>query len=360
MRPKRSHRSTKRWLAGAAVLGIVAAACGTSNAGTGPSAAAANCEPAKTHPVTLAAYSTVYDVYGKLITAFSDKWKADTGKAPIFQTSFGGSTTQAQNVVNGFKADIVALSLLPDVKLIQDAGLITRDPSTDTDGSIVSTTSVVFDVRPGNPKGLNDRADLAKAGVEILTPDPAQSGGARWNILGAYGAATRGKVAGTTADATGASTLLTNIFKNVTVMDKSANDSLKNFESGNGDVAITYENQVLLAQAAGKDDTIVYPSSTILIQNPTVVVDKNAAEDCVTDVAKAFVDFLHTPDAQEIFASVGDFRPNDPTQAAAANGDMPALQDAFTPADLGGWDTIDTDVFGADGVFTKALAAAQG
>jgi sulfate/thiosulfate-binding protein len=360
MRPKRSHRSIKRWMAGAAILGFTAAACGSPNAAGSTPGAVANCDPAKTHPVTLAAYSTVYDVYGKLITAFSDQWKADHGKAPIFQTSFGGSTTQAQNVVNGFKADIVALSLLPDVKLIQDAGLITHDPATDTDGSIVSTTSVVFDVRPNNPKGINDWTDLTKPGVEILTPDPAQSGGARWNILGAYGAATRGKVVGTSADATGAGALLTNIFKNVTVMDKSANDSLKNFESGNGDVAITYENQVLLAQAAGKDDTIVYPSSTILIQNPTVVVDKNAAADCVTDIAKAFVAYLHTPDAQDIFASVGDFRPNDPTQAAAANGDMPALQDAFAPADLGGWDKIDTDVFGTDGVFTKALAAAQG
>ena len=154
--------------------------------------------------------------------------------------------------------------------------------------------------------------------------------------------------------------MLTNIFKNVTVMDKSANDSLKNFESGNGDVAITYENQVLLAQAAGKDDTIVYPSSTILIQNPTVVVDKNAAADCVTGVAKAFVDYLHTPDAQDIFASVGDFRPVDPAQAKAANGDMPTLQDVFTADDLGGWSKLDTDVFGSNGVFTNALKAAKG
>ena len=125
-------------------------------------------------------------------------------------------------------------------------------------------------------------------------------------------------------------------------------------------MAITYENQVLLAQAAGKDDTIVYPSSTILIQNPAVVVDKNAAADCVTDIATAFVAYLHTQDAQDIFASVGDFRPNDPTQAAAANGDLPALQDTFTVADLGGWDKVDTEVFGTNGVFTNALKAAKG
>jgi sulfate/thiosulfate-binding protein len=349
----------KALVAGIAIVGLAAAACGgSSNASTtnnGP------CKSSNSPVVTLAAYSTVYDVYGKLITDFQSKWKdAHNGQSVQFLTSFGGSTSQAQAVINGLKADIVALSLIPDVQLIRDAGLITHDPASDTDGGIVSTTSVVFDVRPDNPKGLKDWADLAKSGVEVLTPDPAQSGGARWNILAAYGAATRGQVPGTTADASGAQALLTSIFKNVTVMDKSANDSLKNFESGIGDVAITYENQVLLAQAAGKDDTTVYPSSTILIQNPTVVVDKNAAADCVTSVAKAFVDYLHTPDAQDIFASVGDFRPVDPAQAKAASGDMPALQDVFTADDLGGWTKLDTDVFGSNGVFTNALKAAKG
>jgi sulfate/thiosulfate transport system substrate-binding protein len=357
-----SMSSRWRLVASFAALAISAAACSSAgNAQTGGNAGAANCNSQKTPVVTLSAYSVVYDVYGKLITAFTDKWKADHNQSVIFQTSFGGSTTQAQNVVNGFQADIVALSLLPDVKLIQDAGLITHDPAQDTDGSIVSTTAVVLDVHAGNSKGLNDWSDLAKPGVAVLTPDPAQSGGARWNILAAYGAAVRGKVPGVSPDAQGAQTLLTNIFKNVTVMDKSANDSLKNFQSGNGDVAITYENQVLLAKAAGKDDTAVYPSSTILIQNPTVVVDKNAAAHCVTDVAKAFVDFLHTPDAQEIFASVGDFRPVDPAKAAAGDGDkLPALADTFTADDLGGWDKIDTDVFGDAGIFTNALKAAKG
>ncbi len=354
-------RSLRTWVAGSAILGLAAAtaACGGStDASTGTGAAAASCKPAKTPVITLAAYSTVYDVYGKLISDFQSKWKDEhDGQQVIFQTSFGGSTTQAQNVVNGFKADIVALSLIPDVQLIQQAGLITQPV---TDDSIVSTTSVVFDVRPDNPKGVNDWADLTQAGLQVLTPDPTQSGGARWNILGAYGSAVEGKVPGTPATPEGAQTLLTNIFKNVTVMDKSANDSLKNFQSGNGDVAITYENQVLLAQAAGKDDTIVYPPSTILIQNPTVVVDKNAAADCVTDVATAFVAYLHTPDAQDIFASVGDFRPNDPTQAVAANGDLPALADVFTAADIGGWDKIDTEVFGDNGIATQAIAAAQG
>src|SRR2546423_14976245 len=122
----------------------------------------------------------------------------------------------------------------------------------------------------------------------------------------AYGAPMRGRGPGYAGTATAdAQKLLTGIFRNVTVMDKSANDSLKNFQSGNGDVAIAYENQVLTAVAAGKPDSEVLPPSTVLIQTPVVVVDKNAAAHCVAPVAKAFVDYLHTPEAQAIFQSVG-------------------------------------------------------
>src|SRR5690349_24519520 len=128
-------------------ISLLGVACGTSNAAT-----AGPCTPAKSPVITLAAYSTVYDVYGKLITDFQSKWKdAHDGQQVIFQTSFGGSTTQAQNVANGFPADVVALSLAPDVQIVQQAGLITHDWTKDEDGSIVATTPVVFDVRPGNP-----------------------------------------------------------------------------------------------------------------------------------------------------------------------------------------------------------------
>ena len=243
----------KGFVAGLAGLALVAAACG----GTSNASSSGTCSSTKTPVVTLAAYSTVYDTYGKLISAFQDKWKEDhNGQSVIFQTSFGASTTQAQNVANGFRADIVALSLDPDVDIVQKAGLITHDWRQDTDGSIVGTTVVAFDVRPGNPKHIANWNDLTQAGLEILTPDPSQSGGAKWNIVGAYGASMRGKVPGYAANSSADSEkLLEGIFKNVHVMDKSANDSLKNFQSGNGDVAISYENQILLSKAAGKDDS---------------------------------------------------------------------------------------------------------
>jgi len=276
--------------------------------------------------------------------------------------SFGGSTTQAQNIVNGFPADIYASSLDPDVSLVQKAGLITHDWLKDPDQSVVATSVVGFMVRPGNPKGIHNWNDLTKPGLKILTPDPAQSGGAKWNIVAAYGAAIRGKVPGYAAnDPAAAQRLLTGIFKNVTVMDKSANDSFKNFESGNGDVAITYENQALAGIASGSKDQFVIPSSTILIQTPTVVVDKNAQAHCVESLANAFVAYLHTPGAQKIFQKAGYQRPISLAAAQKGGGkEYPPIQDLFTADQIGGWaQIVNSTVFGSNGAFTQAFRAAK-
>jgi sulfate transport system substrate-binding protein len=350
-----------------AVFAMFATACSSSGGTENPSTSLAgnseNCATAGDSPVVnLAAYSNVYAAYGKLISTFQTEWKDEHDQSVIFSTSFGGSTTQAQNVVNGFPADIVALSLDPDVQLIADAGLITHDWKSDDEAGIVGTSAVVFDVRPGNPKHIENWGDLAQPGLEILTPDPAESGGARWNIVAAYGAAMRGEVPGyekgSEADA---QRLLEGIFGNVTVMDKSANDSLKNFQAGNGDVAINYEYAVLAAQASGLEDEMVIPPSTVSIQTPVAVVDKNAQAHCVEDVAGAFVDWLHTDEAKEIFTDVGYERPVDVAKAAKGDGDLfPPIQDLFTTDDLGGWDGLNESVFGENGVFTKAQQAVQG
>ncbi len=351
----------------AAVL-VTLAACSSDSGGDSASASGSSgaCTPADSPVITLAAYSNVYDVYGKLISTFQGDWadKHD-GQQVIFSTSFGGSTTQAQNVVNGFPADVVALSLDPDVQSIQDAGLITHDWKADAEKGIVATSAVVFDVRPGNPKNITNWNDLTQSGLQILTPDPAQSGGAKWNIVSAYGASMRGNVPGYAKDnQADAQKLLTGIFSNVTVMDKSANDSIKNFQAGNGDVAITYEYAVLAAQAAGLPDQMVIPPSTVAIQTPVAVVDKNAEAHCVEDVANAFVDFLHTPDAAAIYDSVGYERPVDLTKAQAGKGSESTFEpitDLFTTDDIGGWDTLLNDtVFGPDGAFTQAQQDAQG
>ena len=350
-----------------AVFGLLAAACSSDDPGTGApgtSPVAADCTPAESPIVTATAYSNVYDVYGKLISTFQSDWKESHNDQQVqFSTSFGGSTTQAQNVVAGFPADVAALSLYPDIQLIEDAGLITHDPKQDPEGGIVATSAVVFDVRPGNPLNIDNWDDLAKPGVEILTPDPASSGGAKWNIVAAYGAAMRGEVPGYAAnDPAAARQLLTDIFSNVTVMDKSANDSIKNFQAGNGDVALTYEYAVLAAQKSGLEDEMVIPPSTVAIQTPVSVVDANAEAHCVQDVARAFVEFLHSDEAKELFLTVGYERSVDLKAAQAGDdGVYEPIDDLFTTDDLGGWDELQNDtVFGPDGAFTKALAAAQG
>ena len=345
------------------VFGLLAAACGgggSEDPGTSP--VSGECTPAESPILTVTAYSNVYDVYGKLISTFQSDWKETHDDQQVqFSTSFGGSTTQAQNVVSGFPADIAALSLLPDIQLIADAGLITHDVAQDPEGSIVATSAVVFDVRPGNPLNIDNWDDLTQPGVEILTPDPASSGGARWNIVAAYGAAMRGEVPGYAAnDPAAAQQLLTDIFANVTVMDKSANDSIKNFQAGNGDVAITYEYAVLAAQNSGLEDEMVIPPSTVAIETPVTVIDANALAHCVEDFATAFVEFLHTEEAKELFQTVGYERSVDVAAAAAGDGVFEPIADLFTTDDVGGWDELNETVFGPDGAFTNALAAAQG
>ena len=350
-----------------AVLALILAACSSASGSEGSTVTASgsggSCTPAETPVVTLAAYSNPYDAYGKLTSSsgtFATDWKDQHDQSLIFQMSFGGSTTQAQNIVNGFPADIFAASTATDVEMVQKAGLITHDWQNDPDGSVVATSVVGFMVRPGNPKHIHDWSDLTQPGLQILTPDPAQSGGARWNIVAAYGAAMRGQVPGYKAnDPADAERLLEGIFKNVTVLDKSANDSFKNWASGNGDVAITYENQALAGMAAGTAGEFIIPSSTVLIQTPTVVVDKNAEAHCNTDVVDAFVKYLHSADAQSIFQSVGYQRPIGLEAAKKGNPpEYPAIKDLFTVDQLGGWDKlVDDTVFGPNGAFTQAQKA---
>ena len=342
--------------AGLTALALVAAACGGDSSAS--ASGGGQCQPADPPVITFAAYSTPREVYGKIISAFQEKWKEEhDDQSIIFQESYGGSTTQSQNVINGFEADIVALSLAPDVDAIADAGLITHDWTDTADDGFVSTSVAVLDVRPGNPAGIQDFDDIAQPGVEVLTPDPASSGGARWNLVAAYGAAMRGYAGNQKDDEAGASDLISNILNNVIVFDKTARDSIKNFEAGNGDVAITYENEILTAQDAGLEDEMVLPPSTVLIQNPVAVVDKNVDKHCVREVAEAFVDFLHTPDAKELYTTVGFLRSTDPAEAQKGGDGFPPVKDLWTVDEFGGWDFFNKE-FESGGLFADALEAA--
>lgn len=361
MRSRFAHLGV-RGLAALAAFALLVPACSSGSGTNASTDSGGKCTPPQTPIISFAAYSTPREVYGKIIPAFQSMWKEQhDGQQVIFNESYAGSTTQAQNVINGYPADVVALSLAPDVDVIKDAGLITHDWTQAPDGGMVSTSLVVLDVRPGNPLGIKDLNDLTKPGVQILTPDPAQSGGARWNLVAAWGAAMRGFAGNQKGDEAGAAALLSGIAKNVLALDKSARDSIQSFESGNGNVAITYENEVKTAQEAGLPDVAVYPPSTVLIQNPVAVVDKNAEAHCVEDVANAFVDFLHTPEVKQMYID-GGYRSTD--LLLAQKGDpkngFPAIQDLFTVDDLGGWPALDQKLFGADGVATKALESVAG
>jgi len=350
---------------GGALALAMLAACGSSDDDAQASGdGSGSCESEADPVLTLAAYSNPYTAYGKITSAFAAEWKEENDDQNlIFSASYGGSTTQAQNIINGFEADVYASSLTPDVGLVEDAGLVTHDWQAEKDGSIVATSVVGFMVRPGNPEGIESWEDLTKPGLEILTPDPAASGGARWNIVAAYGAAMRGEIPGVEGnDPAAAQKYLEELFTNVTVLDKSANDSFKNFESGNGDVAITYENQALAGIEAGSESDFVIPPSTVSIQTPTVVVDENAEKHCIEDIATAFVSYLHGDEAQEVFQTTGFQRAINVSEAAKGDGDLyPPVPDLFTTDDIGGWDELASDtVFGPEGAFTNAFAAVNG
>ena len=352
--PPRRFAASARSIALALAAVTIFAACSSAEGGEGTTASGP-CEPAETPVISFAAYSTPREAYGKIIPAFVSQWKEDNNdQNVIFQESYAGSTAQAANVIAGYPADVVALSLAPDVDQIADAGIITHDWTDTADAGMVSTSVVVFDVRPGNPLGIADWDDLGSA--EILTPDPASSGGARWNLVSLWGAALRGYAGVSEGDEAGATKLMQDVLGNVLVFDKSARDSIQNFEAGNGNVAITYENEVLTAQEAGLEDEAVYPPSTVLIENPVAIVDKNVDEHCVREVAEAFVDYLHTPEAKEIFTDVGFLRSTDVKEAQKGGGQFPAIEDLFTVDEIGGWDALNEKLFSDSGIVTQAIA----
>ena len=308
--------------------------------------------------LTLAGYTTPREAYGEIIPLFQAYWKEKTGQTVTFEESYQGSGAQSRAVVEGFEADVVALSLEADIIRIEKAGLITHDWRSKPYGGMVSTSVVAFAVREGNPKNIQDWADLAQPDFEILTPNPKTSGGAMWNVLALYGAAKRGHVDGFTADDAGAQDFLLTVLQNVSIMDKAARESITTFEKGVGDVAITYENEVLVGQKAGINYELVLPSSTIQIDNPLAVVDTYADKHGTREVAEAFVDFLFTKEAQEIFAKHG-LRSPDPEVAAATADTYPAIEDLFTIEEFGGWADATPTFFGDDGIFYQIFAQVQ-
>lgn len=335
----------------AAVAVLVLAGCSPSpkesaDKGAGTTGEASSSGSKKT--LVLAAYSTPKEAYQQdIIPAFQKFWKAKSGEDVEFQQTYEASGTQARNVVGGLDADIVALSLEGDVEKIKKAGLITGDWKKGSHGGMVTDSVVVIAARTGNPKQIHDWADLTKPDVKVLTPNPKTSGGAKWNVLGVYGAGLRAK------DAEAAYALIKGVRANIESMDKSGRESFSNFENGVGDAAITYENEALRAMEGGRKYDLILPPATLLIENPAAVVDKNADKHGVREVADAFVAYLTSAEAQRAFAK-HHYRPVDETVAKEFAAQYPKPVKLFTIQDLGGWKKLETDVFGPGGAWTRA------
>ncbi len=309
--------------------------------------------------LTLGAYTTPREAYGKLIPLFQEQWRQKTGQEVTFEESYLGSGAQSRAIAEGFEADIAALSLQADIDRLEKAGLITHDWRNVGAKGMVSDSIVVFGVRPGNPHGIKDWADLAKPGLEILTPNPKTSGGAMWNILALYGAAKRGFVEGVAKnDDAAAQAFLLNVLKNVKVMDKGARESITNFEKGVGDVVITYENEILVGQQSGQQYEMIIPRSTLLIENPVAVIDTYTDKHQTRQAAEAFVNFLFTREAQEIFAEYG-LRSVDPEVAKATADRYPPLEDLFTIEYFGGWAEATPAFFGDNGIYSQVITQVQ-
>ncbi len=317
---------------------------------------------AETREMILAAYSVPKEAYERhIIPAFQRHWKQKTGQDVRVRSSYGASGAQARAIIGGFDADVAVLSLEGDIDQIVKAGLITRDWRKAPHGGMISASVVALGVRKGNPKGIKGWEDAARPGVEVLYPNPKTSGGAMWDVIAIYGAGLKlaqqrgaGKPAAPEAADAQAIDLLTRIQRNVKVMDKSGRESVTTFERGVGDVIVTYENELLPRVKSQRPYEIIVPPETVWIENPAAVVDKYADRHKVTDVAEAFVAFLHGPEAQNAFLELG-FRPLDPAAASSSPAALLRPAQLFTIGDLGGWDQISTKLFGAQGLWTKVV-----
>ena len=289
--------------------------------------------------LSLVAYSTPRDTYAKLIPEFQ---KTAAGKGVDFDQSYGASGEQARAVKSGLKADIVALSLEPDVTSLVKAGLVGAAWKKNKYQGIVTRSVVVFAVRKGNPKKIKDWEDLVRPGVEVVTPNVQTSGGAKWNIMAAYGAMRKKGKTHKQAVA-----YLRNLYKHVVSQDKSAREALQTFLAGRGDVMLAYENEAIFANSKGQDVPYVIPKATIRIENPIAIVKTSKSK----GKAGAFLAFLRTPKAQTIFGQNG-YRPVVPS--VLKNFKFPVRPWLFTIKSLGGWATVDKQFFDpSTGIVTK-------
>ena len=329
-----------------AISGLVAG-CGSSS---GPVASSGDV-------IKLGAYSVVREAFhDALIPAFQQHWKQKTGREVSFEESYNASGAQARAIASGFDADVAILSHSGDMNQLVAANRVAKDWDQNATHGIVTHSVVVIGHRDGNPKGIKDWSDLAKPGVGVLYPDPKTSGGARWNINAIYGSALLASKAasGGSPDLAAVGDLLKRVQANVVNMDASGRQSMASFsERGIGDAVVTYENEILLRKKEAKPIEYVVPEATLLIESPAAVVDSSVEKHKNREVATAFLAFLTSSEGQKLLADYG-FRPVDPASPALAEFPKPAK--LFTMADLGGWDEVQTAVYGPKGLWTSIFS----
>ena len=315
---------------------------------------AASCAPAGAATVKLlnVSYDPTRELYRDFNVAFSRYWKAKTGVDVAISQSHGGSGTQARAVIDGLQADVVALALAYDVDAIAGkVGLLPKNwQSRLPNNSSPYTSTIVFLVRRGNPKHIRDWGDLVRPGVAVITPNPKTSGGARWNYLAAWGYALKQNG----NDENKAKDFVARLYKNVPVLDSGARGASTTFaQRGIGDVLLAWENEAFLAIAElGKDKVeLVVPSVSILAEPPVAVVDKIASRHGTTEIAKAYLEYLYSPEGQEI-AAKHYYRPRSKEIAAKYQRQFPQLS-LFTIELFGGWQQAQKKHFEDGGIFDR-------
>jgi sulfate transport system substrate-binding protein len=298
-------------------------------------------------------YDPTRELYQDINAAFGRSWKEKTGDTLTIQQSHGGSSKQARSVIDGLEADVVTLGLAGDIDALhENGGLVPANwQSRLPHNSTPFTSTIVFLVRQGNPKGIQNWDDLVKPGVAVITPNPKTSGGARWSYLAAYGYALQAHHGDTNA----ATKFIAKFYQNVPVLDTGARGATTTFiQHGIGDVLVGWENEALLAlNSLGQGQyQIVYPPLSILAEPPVSVVDKVVDRRGTRAVAEAYLRFLYTPEGQEIGAR-HYFRPTLPDAARAHEKTFPKIE-TFTIQDVfGGWDKAQKIHFDEGGVFDQ-------
>ena len=296
-------------------------------------------------------YDPTRELYEDFNAIFALEWEAKTGQKIDFQQSHGGSGSQARAVIDGLEADVVTLALAYDIDAIANSGLIPATWQTHLpNNSSPYTSTIVFLVRKDNPKNINDWGDLIKDGVEVITPNPKTSGGARWNYLAAWA---YGKKAGGDKDQAGQA-FITELYKHVPVLDKGARDATTTFvEREIGDVLITWENEAFLAinQLGEGEYEIIVPSISILAEPPVTIVDTNVDKHGTREIAQAYLEFLYSEAGQEIVAK-HYYRPTLKSVAEKYTNQFPTL-DLVAITDFGGWQDAQAKHFAEGGIFDQ-------